>query len=129
MYKQVKHRTTGKQTGMPILYYRANQFRIGNDAGDWDDPGWSTNTYDLGDSLCDGFGPVAYGVVAVPGRTPHFNGEVVEYAANFYNAIENPNFPGPPARPYRSESFILHSAGPDGLYGTVDDVFNFDSET
>jgi len=31
-----------------------------------------------------------------------------------------------PPRPYRSDSFILLSAGPDGLYGTGDDVFNFD---
>ncbi|MCD6392289.1 MAG: hypothetical protein J7M40_02145, partial [Planctomycetes bacterium] len=46
----------------------------------------------------------------------------------FYDRTANPNFPGPPRRPYRSESFILHSAGRDGLYGTVDDVYNFDSE-
>ena len=46
----------------------------------------------------------------------------------------NPNFLGDPVapyhgrQPYRSESFILLSAGPDGLYGTADDVYNFDTE-
>jgi len=45
----------------------------------------------------------------------------------FYDQTQNTNFVSPP-RPYRADSFILHSAGPDGLYGTVDDVFNFDQE-
>ena len=43
----------------------------------------------------------------------------------FYNRTANPNFTNP-VRPYRSQSFILQSAGPDGLYGTADDVFNID---
>lgn len=122
MYKQAKHQTTGKPTGMPILYYKANKLKIGNDwtvysGGYWD------NTYDLGDSLYANLGLVNY-----PTPTPHFNGDVINNAAKFYSAIENPNFPGPPARPYRAESFILHSAGPDGLYGTTDDLFNFETE-
>ena len=29
-------------------------------------------------------------------------------------------------RPYRADTFILISAGHDGLYGTSDDIFNFD---
>ena len=29
-------------------------------------------------------------------------------------------------RPYRADSYILMSAGFDGLYGTKDDVFNFE---
>jgi len=28
-------------------------------------------------------------------------------------------------RPYRADSFILLSAGPDALYGTPDDILNF----
>jgi len=43
----------------------------------------------------------------------------------FYSRIRNPNFTSPD-RPYRSESFILQSAGYDGLFGTADDVYNFD---
>lgn len=30
--------------------------------------------------------------------------------------------------PYNKDSFILISAGKDGLYGTVDDIFNFDKD-
>jgi hypothetical protein len=43
----------------------------------------------------------------------------------FYNRIANPNFTSPP-RPYRATSFILLSAGPDGMYGSPDDVYNVD---
>jgi len=32
------------------------------------------------------------------------------------------------SRPYRTGSFILISAGKDGLYGTDDDIFNFNKE-
>jgi hypothetical protein len=39
--------------------------------------------------------------------------------------IKNPNFTSPP-RPYKNDSFILQCAGPDALYGTQDDIFNFD---
>jgi hypothetical protein len=29
-------------------------------------------------------------------------------------------------QPYRSDTYILLSAGYDGEYGTVDDIFNFE---
>jgi len=43
----------------------------------------------------------------------------------FYERTWNKNFTAP-KRPYNADTFILHSAGLDGLYGTADDVFNFD---
>ena len=30
--------------------------------------------------------------------------------------------------PYKAQSFILMSAGKDGIYGNADDIFNFDKE-
>jgi len=42
----------------------------------------------------------------------------------FYNYIRNPKIDVRPW-PYRNDSYILISAGPDGLYGTGDDVCNF----
>ncbi len=124
MYKQVKHRTTGKQIGMPILYYRANKLKIGNEPDRALSNNWNDNTYNLEDSLYNGFGLIQ---IPSPSGQSHFNGGVVANASAFYSAIANPNFTSPP-RPYRAESFILHSAGPDGLYGTTDDVFNFKTE-
>ena len=46
----------------------------------------------------------------------------------FYSSQEggliNPKVPGG-FWPYRADSYILISAGPDGLYGTGDDITNF----
>lgn len=127
MFKQVRHQTTGKQIGMPILYYKANTKVSGHDAGASD---LSTNTYNIEDAWCNGAGFPNLGVpfTSATGVHPMKTG-----AAWFYETIKNPNFPGDtstgtPPRPYRSESFILHSAGPDGLYGTIDDIFNFDQD-
>ncbi len=59
---------------------------------------------------------------------PQFN------ATQFYNYIgnpkttttpQNPNFQEPAARPYNPDSFLLINAGPDGQYGTTDDIVNF----
>ena len=43
----------------------------------------------------------------------------------FYDNIYNENITAVD-RPYRSDSYILLSAGFDGEYGTDDDVFNFE---
>jgi prepilin-type N-terminal cleavage/methylation domain-containing protein len=42
----------------------------------------------------------------------------------FYDYIRNPKIDARPW-PYRPDSYILISAGPDGLYGTGDDICNF----
>ncbi len=44
----------------------------------------------------------------------------------FYDYIRNPKITARPW-PYRPDSYILISAGPDGLYGTGDDICNFGS--
>jgi hypothetical protein len=44
----------------------------------------------------------------------------------FYEYIRDPKVQGTPW-PYRPDSYILISAGADGLYGTSDDICNFGS--
>ncbi|RKY07205.1 MAG: hypothetical protein DRP56_06115 [Planctomycetota bacterium] len=125
MYKNVKHKTTSKSVGMPILYYKANKLEIGHDPNPVE---WANNTYNIDHNFM-----ILSLIVPFGGSHPLSNSA---NAYIFYNAIKNPNFPGDPAypasgqppRPYRAESFILHSAGPDGLYGTTDDIFNFETE-
>jgi prepilin-type N-terminal cleavage/methylation domain-containing protein len=126
-----KMRVTGKEFGMPILYYRAHTDRIDNDpAPNWEPASltfWATNTYDLNDSYCNNSGILGINVPfqSTSAQHPLWNcGSDVAAARLFYGAIANPNFTSP-ARPYRANSFLLHSAGPDGLYGTPDDMFNF----
>lgn len=43
----------------------------------------------------------------------------------FYDTITNPKFVSQP-RPYNMNSYILISAGSDGIYGTKDDIYNFE---
>jgi prepilin-type N-terminal cleavage/methylation domain-containing protein len=108
-YKTVKL-TTGRKTGMPILYYKANRLYAQHNFAN---ALISTyNVYDSVNGILDRLTP----------KHPLWGSP--EW---FYTRTVNPNFKIPLAeRPYRAESFILHSAGHDGLFGTSDDVFNFD---
>ena len=92
---------TGKKTGKPILYLRANTNKQE-----------LQDVYDYNNNLT---------LVGLAGT------DVDSYDAYFYPEITHPNFTVS-ARPYRAESFILISAGHDGIYGTADEVFNFDVE-
>jgi prepilin-type N-terminal cleavage/methylation domain-containing protein len=57
--------------------------------------------------------------VTVAGGTQNVNGLWL-----FYDAITNPKMTQP--RPYNMNSYILISAGYDGVYGTKDDIYNFE---
>ncbi len=118
MFNKVTHRVTRKKTGMPILYYKADVSKVRHAAI----PG-VPNVYDVAQN------EEIYKTDAPFGNnTRHpLDGQI----SLFYDRTANPDFPATatsPRRPYRSESFILHSAGRDGLYGTADDVYNFDTE-
>jgi hypothetical protein len=54
------------------------------------------------------------------------NGGKNFYGAN-YKILDQKvsSIPGNPPYPHRPDSFILISAGLDGLYGTADDITNF----
>ena len=123
VFGKVKHRGTGKQTGMPILYYKADKTKTSYTTTD---P--AASTYNVLESVAVVNAATLKGIVsqAVPFLAGSSHPLKTDYST-FYTVTANPNFTNP-VRPYRAESFILHSAGPDGLYGTMDDVFNFDSE-
>ncbi len=120
MYKITKNKATGKMTGSPILYYRANTNLV-----DHDDASPLTSTYNAFDATgtiaSSGFTMSVDSLTSSSEQHPLRNTDL----DLFYTPTANPNFTDPP-RPYKSDSFILHSAGPDGLYGTMDDVFNFE---
>ena len=126
MFGLVTHRGTGKRTGMPILYYRADTTKTDHylaAPGNWSDRyEVSTNIYDYKDNYLFYALNAPWDTSQVhPLRSSGLGGDPTK----FYEMTLNPNFTNPP-RPYNSQSFILHSAGLDGLYGTPDDVFNFD---
>ncbi len=123
MFQMVKKRPTGK-TGMPILYFRADTSKgyLYSGSGSVTP---SQSIYNLEDNFM-GF------VFPNPPWDTSSSHPMRDDTGTFYQRIRNPNFPGTAAnnytdaRPYRADSFILLSAGPDGLYGTLDDVYNFD---
>ncbi|MGD9110558.1 MAG: type II secretion system protein [Phycisphaerales bacterium] len=123
---------TGYKVGMPILYYKANRSgtcnpTIGN-SHDRDD---EDNIYDYkdNDDLVDEGVPWStisnqeHPMDADVAEGADDNGEGVE--ETFYWSIWNSKISLADGRPYRLDSYILLSAGWDGLYGTRDDIYNF----
>jgi len=116
----LKKMAAGKKTGMPILYFRADSSK-----SKLDPTKTSESVYDIDNNFMGFVSPNPPWDATL--RHPMYNDPTI-----FYQRIKNPNFPGTDAnnhldaRPYQADSFILLSAGPDGLYGTPDDVYNFD---
>jgi hypothetical protein len=108
-----RKRPNGQRIGLPILYYRA---RTGRGAHDVNDPGNPDNIYDYRDNH-------ALVSLGVPGEadTVHPLGDPRRFYLNTRNwkIVDR-------SRPHRPDTFILLSAGWDGLCGTADDVFSFE---
>jgi prepilin-type N-terminal cleavage/methylation domain-containing protein len=107
--KQKIELTNGKtvSAGAPILYYRANT---------------SENTIDGRYNPLDNDAIVK--IKERAGGKEHPLGRSAGNYEFFYNYIKDPKIDAK-AWPYRPDSYILISAGADGLYGTSDDVRNF----
>lgn len=108
----------GEKLGMPILYYKADPSKLTHDANDGVTNG--TNIYNYGDNhelvaievpwmTAGTFHPM----YASDGRSQPFYSYTRDDAITVVDKPHNP------------DSFILISAGWDGLYGTRDDVYNF----
>jgi len=102
----------GMKTGMPNLYYRADP---NGTAHDVDDPNNPNNIYDYRDNQM----LLALGVPGEPNAV-----HPLSDPQRFYRNTQNSKIRGRSA-PHRSDSYILISAGYDGLYGTADDICNF----
>lgn len=98
--------------GMPILYYKANTSNTRHNLINPLDP---QNIY----SFLHNYLLVGLGAPWEPGREhPLFKDRKKFYEMTVNEQIDLD-------RPYRADSYILLSAGYDGLYGTDDDIFNF----
>lgn len=94
---------TGTKEGMPILYYRADKTRYQPDGSDY--------VYYYTDNSA---------IVLLKQPPAEWDQSI------FQKMILNHNVGGMPNWPHRADSYILHSAGFDGKYGTSDDLFNFE---
>ncbi len=122
VFAKTRNGTGNKKTGMPILFYRARTTYSLQDITTVDSvSGKNDDVYYFPDNS-------HILALGTPETTPvaHPLYDVTGLALE--NAILNKQL-SPVKRPYRAGSYILISAGKDGLYGTADDVFNFDKGT
>ncbi len=117
-----RQRTSGVKTGMPILYFKA---RTNYTLQDYSVDGVYTNdiyNYDDNRAL------ILLKTAEAAPQTHELENTGDAYT-NFEKMILNQQVlnANPAVRkPYRADSYILISAGKDGIYGTSDDIFNFE---
>lgn len=119
VYNRVKNQETGKGVGMPILYYKANTLNTIHDPcgtlpTETVNSGYIYN-YTDNDKL-----------VALPPPWDTTLTHPLSVGRKFYESTKDERISIEDGRPYRPDSYILISAGFDGIYGTGDDVFNFE---
>jgi prepilin-type N-terminal cleavage/methylation domain-containing protein len=113
--------------GTPILYFKANISESSNDTAENSDKqaDWEKGIYNYTDNE----------QIISPGKVVDSNKKHDDFidsgsgnASGFYNFIKDPIASDATShnRPVRPDSFILISAGNDGLYGTNDDICNFE---
>lgn len=116
-----RNMASGEKTGMPILYYKAD---TANNRHDWQAPAVSPvdrngniyNCYDNMDLLSLGKPWESTTATA----TDHKLADPQQFYWNTTNHKIDTLL-----QPYKSDMYILLSAGWDGEYGTADDVYNF----
>ena len=115
---------TGFRAGAPILYYRANRAsNILVDPTNPLEPHVTARIYNAkdNDKLID-----AKDISDEAQFGQHPLGDDSETYLNFYDYITDPRVDNPSViYPHRPDSYLLISAGSDGLYGTADDIRNF----
>jgi type II secretory pathway pseudopilin PulG len=111
---------SGRKTGMPILYYKANTANNLHDPNNFrptiDNPNGNIYNYWDNQQLV---------VSGKPWETSAGTPHALSRWEQFYRNTQN-HMLTTARQPYRSDTYILLSAGYDGEYGTVDDIFNFD---
>jgi len=105
---------SGLKTGMPVLFYKADTSKTAHDVNNPDNPG---NIYDYRDNLA----LLALGVPGEPEKKhPMFADPRLFYKITKSDKVTTIS------KPSRADTYILISAGQDGLYGTRDDICNFE---
>ncbi len=129
VFTALSKRIGGKtyKIGTPVLYFRANPsanntvlmpYLVQNDH--------LNNIY----NYCDNYDLISAGRIS--DGTAHELNKTTVYGDAFYKFIRDQMIPifsnpvGNYGRPVKPDSFLLISAGADGIYGTKDDICNFE---
>lgn len=114
----------GKKVGMPILYYKADTTKI------FFDPNYNPNVapytnYTTNPSIYNFDDNHALTGLGCPWESAYTTHQPMhDNPQLFYKAINNTAITSA-SRPHNEDTYILMSAGWDGLYGTGDDIYNF----
>ena len=112
--KKISIDTKTVTVGAPILYFRANtSSKSMNPSVEW-----ANNIYNLYDNL-----PLI-SLGRIKDGEAHLLGESMVFYSDGVGGLIDPKVTAVDW-PYRPDSYILISAGVDGLYGTNDDICNF----
>lgn len=109
----------GQKVGMPILYFKADSSKMNHDAITALNPAVAnTNIYNFDDNY-------AISALGCPWETTYITEHPMRTDPRiFLKEITNAKITST-TKPHNEDTYILMSAGWDGLYGTRDDVFNF----
>ena len=113
-----------RKLGMPILYYKAKTSGTTNPTTtNGGTIGATSNIYNYADNdELVGLGVPFDTDANHPMDSANGASDVITY---FYDKINDDKINIANGRPRKSDSYILLSAGYDGLYGTPDDIYNF----
>ena len=117
VFRSVTNLTTSKRMGMPILYYKADSSKLVHDVNNPDNPDNIYNYKDNHELLKLG---LPWDTTTKP---PLYQASGPEGQVFYEKTLDKSALPI--ERPHNKDSYILISAGWDGIYGTRDDVFNF----
>jgi hypothetical protein len=113
VFRRVTNLSTGQKIGVPILYYRADSSKTAHDIKDPNNP---DNIYNYKDNQA----LLALGVPGQPGKKhPLYEDPTIFYKMTRDYRLRLQS------KPNNADTYILLSAGKDGLYGTKDDLANF----
>jgi len=115
----------GKKLGMPVLYYKADSTKLVHDP--CFDPSVTPYSGVPNPSIYNFDDNYAITGLGCPWENAYTTAQPMYLPENvkiFYKAITNTKVTSTP-RPHNEDTYILLSAGWDGLYGTSDDVYNF----
>jgi len=130
---KVPYKDHAEWVGSPILYYKANSSsRLFKKVPGKNAPAQSDDFTNWIYNYEDNRGIIELGTIKDPAVKHHFDEEYTytEDGRNrngvhlFYKTITNPKVSYD--KPFNAATFILISAGRDGIYGTRDDITNFD---
>jgi len=123
-YPRIRNQKTGRRVGTPVLYYKANVSKTLHDPTKTNESIYNSSDNQKLINLNLPWDPAFNHSMATAGTAPDGStADPTMFYKDKYGVYDEKITSV--ARPKNVDSYILISAGFDGLYGTDDDVFNF----